>query len=175
MHGISVAFFASKEYITLNITELESLDFLRILRQKCNTWRFFQAWNAILSNLMTFAWYQDNWKNHFMSRDIKSSSLHFEKKVLLWMKIMIWHTFQNPNMEFPDISLTFAPFQNFPEIISNSLTIPWPWKNKIFPDVWQPCNMVTNLHMVAHFLYLISKKHYLVQFLAKLWASSANI
>ena len=135
MHGISAV-------ITLNITEVESLDFPRILRQKCNTQRFFQAWNAILSNLMTFAWYQDNWKNHFMSQYIKKSSLHFEKKVLLWMKIMIWHTFQNPNMEFPDISLTFAPFQNFPDIISNSLTIPWPWKNKnfpwLFPDVWQP-------------------------------------
>ena len=35
--------------------------------------------------------------------------------------------------------------------------------------------MVTNLHMVAHFLNLISNKHCLVQFLAKLWASTENI
>ena len=35
--------------------------------------------------------------------------------------------------------------------------------------------MVTNLHMVAHFLNLISNKYYLVQFFAKLWASTANI
>ena len=50
------------------------------------------------------------------------------------MNIMIQHTFQNPNMKFPDISLTFAPFQNFPDIRSDSLTIPWPWKNIFFPD-----------------------------------------
>ena len=35
--------------------------------------------------------------------------------------------------------------------------------------------MVTNLQMVAHFLNLFSNEHYLVQFLAKLWASTANI
>ena len=29
--------------------------------------------------------------------------------------------------------------------------------------------------MVAHFQNLFSNKHYLVQFLAKLWASTANI
>ena len=61
-------------------------------------------------------------------------SSNFENKLFLWMKIMIWHTFQKPKMKFPDFSLTFAPFQNFPDIISNTLTIPWPWKNKIFPD-----------------------------------------
>ena len=60
------------------------------------------------------------------------------------MKI-IWHTFQNPNMEFPDISLTFAPFQNFPDIFSNSLTIPWPWKNKIFPDFSLTCGNPANV------------------------------
>ena len=139
IHRISAAIFASKKYIIVNITELESLDFPRILRQQCNIQRFFQAWNAILSNLMTFAWYQDNWTIHFMSQDIDKSSLHFEKKVFLWMKIVIWHTCKNPNMEFPDISLTFAPFQNFPDIISNSLTIPWPWKNKMFPDFSLTC------------------------------------
>ena len=32
MHGINEVTFASKKYITLNITELESLDFPRILR-----------------------------------------------------------------------------------------------------------------------------------------------
>ena len=66
-------------------------------------------------------------------------SSNFENKLFLWMKIMIWHTFQKPNMKFPDFSLTFAPFQNFPDIISNSLTIPWPWKNKIFPDFSLTC------------------------------------
>ena len=35
--------------------------------------------------------------------------------------------------------------------------------------------MVTNLQMVAYFVNLFSNKHYLVQFLAKLWASTANI
>ena len=35
--------------------------------------------------------------------------------------------------------------------------------------------MVTNLQLVAHFLNLFSDKHYLVLFLAKLWASTANI
>ena len=35
--------------------------------------------------------------------------------------------------------------------------------------------MVTNLHVIAHFLNLISNKQYLVQFLDKLWASTANI
>ena len=54
-HRISVVIFASKKYITSNITELESLDFPMILRQKCNIRKKFQAWNAILSNLMTFA------------------------------------------------------------------------------------------------------------------------
>ena len=69
-----------------------------------------------------------------MSQDLKKFSLHFENKLPLQMKIMIWHIFQNPNMKFPDFSLTLAPFQNFPDIISNSLTIPLPWKNTIFPD-----------------------------------------
>ena len=53
------------------------------------------------------------------------------------MKIMAEYTFQNPYMKFPDISLTFAPFQDFPDIFSNSLTIPWPWKNIFFPDFFQ--------------------------------------
>ena len=35
--------------------------------------------------------------------------------------------------------------------------------------------MGTNLQMVAHFLNLFSNKHCLVQFVAKLWASTANI
>ena len=74
-----------------------------------------------------------------MSQDVKKFSLHFDKKLLLWMKIMIPHTFQNPNMKFPDFSLTLTPFQNFPDIISNSLTIPWPWKNKFFPDFSLTC------------------------------------
>ena len=43
IHRISAAIFASKKYIILNITELESLDFPRILRQQCNIQRFFQA------------------------------------------------------------------------------------------------------------------------------------
>ena len=68
MHGINEVTFASKKYITLNIIELESQDFPRILRQNYNTWRTFQAWNAIMSNLMTFAWYQDNWKLFYESR-----------------------------------------------------------------------------------------------------------
>ena len=61
------------------------------------------------------------------------------------MKIMTWYTFQNPYMKFPDISLTFAPFQNFPDIFSNSLTIPWPWKNKFFPTFpWRVATLVVN-------------------------------
>ena len=35
--------------------------------------------------------------------------------------------------------------------------------------------MVTNLQMVAHFLNLFSDKHYVMQFLANLWASTVNI
>ena len=35
--------------------------------------------------------------------------------------------------------------------------------------------MVTNYHMVAHILNLLSNKHYLVQFLAELWASTILI
>ena len=35
--------------------------------------------------------------------------------------------------------------------------------------------MVTNLQMVAHFLNLFSNKHYLMQFLAYLWASTVKI
>ena len=35
--------------------------------------------------------------------------------------------------------------------------------------------MVTNLQMLAYFLNLLSIKHYLVQFLANLWAIAANI
>ena len=35
--------------------------------------------------------------------------------------------------------------------------------------------MITNLQMVAHFVNWFSNKHYLVQFLAKLRASTANI
>ena len=80
MHGISAVIFASKKYIILNIIELESLDLPRILRQKCNTRGFFQVWNAILSNLMTFACYQENWKNHFMSQDIKKSIVYTLRK-----------------------------------------------------------------------------------------------
>ena len=34
--------------------------------------------------------------------------------------------------------------------------------------------MVTNLQMVAHFLNLFSNKHNLMQFLANLWAATAN-
>ena len=61
------------------------------------------------------------------------------------MKIMTWYTFQNPYMKFPDISLTFAPFQNFPDIFSNSLTIPWPWKNKFFRTFpWRVATLVVN-------------------------------
>ena len=33
--------------------------------------------------------------------------------------------------------------------------------------------MVNSLQVVAHFLNLCTNKHYLVQFLAKLWASTA--
>ena len=36
-------------------------------------------------------------------------------------------------MKFPDIFLTLDPLQNFPDIFSNSLTIPWPRKNLFFP------------------------------------------
>ena len=68
-----------------------------------------------------------------MSQDAEKFSLQFENQVILLMKIITWHTFQNPHMKFPDISLTFAPFQNFPDIFfkfpDNSLTL----KN-IFPD-----------------------------------------
>ena len=100
-----------------------------------------------------------------MSQDIKKSSLHFEKKVLLWMKIMIWHTFQNPNMEFPDIFLTFAPFQNFPDIISNSLPIALPWKNKIFPDFSLTCGNPEFVHVpidkAANNIGFICKKYFL--------------
>ena len=35
--------------------------------------------------------------------------------------------------------------------------------------------MVTNLQMLAYFLNLLSIKHYLVQFWAKFWNSTANI
>ena len=35
--------------------------------------------------------------------------------------------------------------------------------------------MVTNLHMLVYFLNLLSIEHYLVQFWAKFWASTANI
>ena len=35
--------------------------------------------------------------------------------------------------------------------------------------------MVTNFHMVAHILNLLSNKHYLVHFLVKFWASTSNI
>ena len=34
--------------------------------------------------------------------------------------------------------------------------------------------MVTNLQMLVYFLNLLSIEHYLVQFLAKFWASIAN-
>ena len=57
-------------------------------------------------------------------------NLQFENQVIfqwiLWYNIL----FKIPTWN----SLTFAPFQNFPDICSNSLTIPWPWKNKFFPD-----------------------------------------
>ena len=65
---------------------------------------------------------------------LRSLVYNLRTRWFLWMKIKTWHTFQNPHMKFPDISLTFAPFQNFPDIFSNSLTIPWPWKNIFFPD-----------------------------------------
>ena len=56
MHGINEVTFALKKYITLNTIELESLDFPRILRQIYNiTSRILQAWNAIMSILITFA------------------------------------------------------------------------------------------------------------------------
>ena len=35
--------------------------------------------------------------------------------------------------------------------------------------------MISSLQVVAHFLNLYFSKHYYVQFLAKLWASTANI
>ena len=35
--------------------------------------------------------------------------------------------------------------------------------------------MVNSLHVVAYFLNLWTNNHYLVQFLAKLWASTARI
>ena len=35
--------------------------------------------------------------------------------------------------------------------------------------------MVTSLQVAAHFLKLFSNKHYVVQFLAKLWASTEKI
>ena len=35
--------------------------------------------------------------------------------------------------------------------------------------------MVNSLQVVAHFLNLWTNKHYLVQFLAKLWASTAKM
>ena len=35
--------------------------------------------------------------------------------------------------------------------------------------------MATNLQMLAYFLNLLSIKHYLVPFLVKYWASTANI
>ena len=56
MHGINEVTFALKKYITLNIIELESLDFPRIMRQIYNiTSRILQSWNAIMSILITFA------------------------------------------------------------------------------------------------------------------------
>ena len=36
--------------------------------------------------------------------------------------------------KFPDYSLTFLHSKIFPDFSQNSLTFPWPWKIKIFPD-----------------------------------------
>ena len=65
-----------------------------------------------------------------MSQDAEKFSLQFENQVILWMKIITWHTFQNPHMKFPDISLTFAPFQNFFKFPDNSVTLKktFPWR-----------------------------------------------
>ena len=106
-----------------------------ILRQNDNSQRFFLTWNAICQILLDTR----TTGNNVMGQDDKKFNFKFENQVVLWMKIITWHTFQNPNMKFPDISLTFAPFQNFPDIFSNSLTIPCPWKNKFFPDFSLTC------------------------------------
>ena len=137
MYRCSVVILASKKYATLNISELEFLDFPGILRQNGKTQRLFsdlecQIWWLLLDARTTV--------NNVSSQDDKKLSLQFDNQMISWIKIITWHTFQNPYMKFPDISLTFAPFQNFPDIFSNSLTIPWPWKNIFFPDVWQPCD-----------------------------------
>ena len=132
MHGINHLIFASKKYIILKITELESLDFPRIWGQNYNTWRIFQAWNTIMSNLMTCM--IQGQLDIILWVKMLRSLVYTYNKLLLWIKIMICHTFQNPNMKFHDFSLALTPFQNFPGIISNSLTIPWPWKNIFFPD-----------------------------------------
>ena len=36
--------------------------------------------------------------------------------------------------KFPDYSLTFLHSKIFPDFSQNSLTFPWPWKMKFFPD-----------------------------------------
>ena len=63
-------------------------------------------------------------------------------------------------MKFPDISLTFAPFQNFPDIFPNSLTIPWPWKNKFFPDFSLTCgNHVMDIWFHMDFIWMSLQVH----------------
>ena len=71
-----------------------------------------------------------------------------------FMKIMLQHTFQNANMKFPDISLTFAPFQNFPDIWSNSLTSPWPWKNNSLTFPWRVATLYIHISIAKISLHV---------------------
>ena len=104
MHGINEVIFASRKYITyiyMNFTELESLDFLIILRQNHNTWRIFQAWNAIMSNLMTFC-------------------IPRQLEIILWVKMLVYTLRTSCFYEW---KLWYYIIFKIPT--RNSLTFPW--------------------------------------------------
>lgn len=59
------------------------------------------------------------------------SMIYVRKNILKYLK----------NFTFPWLST--KPYI-IPDLKSKCLTFPWPWKNFIFPDLWQPC--LRNLH-----------------------------
>ena len=111
VHGINETIFASKKYITLIITELEFLDFPRIWGQNYNTWRIFEAWNAIMSNFKTSCFYERKLWYDILVKIPTWNSLTFPWHLPLF--IISLTLFQIP-WQFPDL-----------EEIKFSQTFPW--------------------------------------------------
>ena len=138
MYGINEVTFASKKYITLNITELESLDFPRILRQNYNTWKIFSSMECHYVKFDDFCMMPGQLEIILWVKMLGSSiytlriSCFYEWK--LWkdtlFKIPTWNSLTFP-WHLPLFRISLTSFQipwQFPDLEKMKFSLTFPWR-----------------------------------------------